>query len=219
MDLDGLRDVTPTTSKMGGMKFSKTEIRDIIISILVLCISFTIAMLSGINKKSITTELVIYVFGISVLAVVTSFLCHELGHKYVAQSYGAWSEFRMFPLGLFLCLMLSFTGFLFAAPGAVVISGRITQEQYGKISLAGPAVNFTIAALAFAFFLLTGISGAAAFIIVWIAFLNAFMGLFNMVPIPPLDGSKVIRWSVPIYLVALAVGIIETVLCYITLYG
>jgi len=218
MDLDGLRDVTPTTSKMGGMRFSRLELRDILVSMLVLSIAFTIAMLHGVNVKSLSTSTILFYFGISLLFVVTSFLCHELGHKYFAQSYGAWSEFRMFPLGLFLCLALSFTGFLFAAPGAVVINGRITQDQYGKISLAGPAVNFTIAALAFMFVFVAGVGGIAGAVLLMMAYLNAFMGLFNMIPIPPLDGSKVIRWSVPVYAAALVIGIAEVALYYLIVY-
>ncbi|TLZ55689.1 MAG: hypothetical protein E6K17_05280, partial [Methanobacteriota archaeon] len=35
------------------------------------------------------------------------------------------------------------------------------------------------------------------------AYINAFLGVFNMLPIPPLDGSKVFRWNVAIWAVAI----------------
>jgi len=167
-------------------------------------------MVRGVNPRAEGyLEYVLINLGISLLFVTTAFLFHELGHKYVAQSYGAWSEFRMFPFGLLICVILSFTGFLFAAPGAVYIQGNISREEYGKISLAGPAVNFIIAGLAIAFVVVSGIGGTLGAVLINLAYINAFLGIFNMIPIPPLDGSKIIKWNVPVYLVTAAIGICE----------
>ena len=47
---------------------------------------------------------------ISLVAVSTGFLMHELMHKFVAQRYGAWAEFRVFPLGLMMAILFSFFG-------------------------------------------------------------------------------------------------------------
>ena len=77
--------------------------------------------------------------------VALSFIGHELGHKIVAQKFGMWSEYRMFPMGLALSLVMSLVGFLIAAPGAVMIRGNgITNEENGRISIAGPAVNMVL---------------------------------------------------------------------------
>jgi len=218
VQLDDLKDVNPTYSR-GGMKFSRHELRDIVISMAFLIASFTIIYIRGINTRySNYWEIVLFYLGLSTLFVVTAFLCHEMAHKYVAQKYGAWSEFRMFLSGLLFCLIFSFTGFLFAAPGAVMISGRIDKEEYGRISLAGPAVNFFIAGLAILFVLVSGINGLVASILMMMAYLNAFLGIFNMIPIPPLDGSKVIRWSVPAYLLTVFIGIAEVAFVYWTLW-
>ena len=34
-------------------------------------------------------------------------------------------------------------------------------------------------------------------------YINAFLGVFNMLPIPPLDGSKVLAWNVAIWAIAI----------------
>jgi Zn-dependent protease len=38
--------------------------------------------------------------------------------------------------------------------------------------------------------------------------INFFLAAFNLLPIPPLDGSKVMSWSVPIWLITFAVAAI-----------
>ncbi|MCL2712150.1 MAG: hypothetical protein FWD37_02585, partial [Methanomassiliicoccaceae archaeon] len=118
-----------------GIRYSTIEIRDIAISVLALSVAFAIVLGGGIRSFSIFLLLV------SAVIVCASFVAHELAHKFVAQKFGAWAEYRMFPFGLMIALLLSFTGLIFAAPGAVYISGRINNEMNGKISAAGPAVN------------------------------------------------------------------------------
>jgi Zn-dependent protease len=106
--------------------------------------------------------------------------------------------------------------FLFAAPGAVYIQGNIDQETNGKISIAGPAVNFVIAAIAIGFVLTLDPGTLAYVMLIMLAYLNAWIGLFNMIPVLPFDGSKIVKWSIPIYIVAVAIGVAEFV--FIRLY-
>ena len=107
--------------------------------------------------------------------------------------------------------MMSFLGFIIAAPGAVMISGYISKEQNGKISAIGPVINIGLAIL----FLLAGIFlpqilGAMPPIFNRIIFfgvlINAWLALFNMLPFPPFDGSKVMSWSFPVWLGIAAVA-------------
>jgi Zn-dependent protease len=121
---------------------------------------------------------------------------------------------------LLIALILSYGGFLFAAPGAVYIQGDLTKEMNGKISLAGPAVNFAISAVAILVLLAFDIIGTIAFAIYLMAQLNAVLGLFNMIPMFPLDGSKIVAWNIKIYIIAVAIGAIEllTVMFFITVY-
>ena len=180
-------------------RYSRIELQEIGISVLVLSVAFTI-LLSRRNNMDI-----LLLFVISLVIVCTSFMLHELAHKYTAQKYRIWAEYRMFPMGLMMALLFSFMGFIFAAPGAVYINGYIDKEKNGKIGAAGPAVNIVISAVAIVFALMT--SGMLSSILWMLAGINAFFALFNLLPIPPLDGSKVRMWSMPVYLFMLACAI------------
>ena len=183
-----------------GRPFSQLEVRDIIIAWVGLGLAFTIALLGGAfgiqNPASAGLGAAPLVFIIALVTVGSGFVLHELSHKFTAQGYGYWAEFRMWPFGLVLALATSLIGFIFAAPGATYISGtNISASENGKISLAGPLTNVGVA-LAFlpfalyfpsdTFFGELGLIGTQ---------INIFLGLFNMLPVMPLDGAKVFHWS------------------------
>ena len=208
--VDGLRRVDPGYKvPKGQIKFSKTEILHITVAILVLSVAFSVVMRRRFTSLDPSMNDMLFLLGFSFILVVFSFLIHEFGHKFVAQRYNAWSEFRAYPFGLLFALMMSFMGFLFAAPGAVYIRGNIDKEMNGKISLAGPAVNFVVSAIAIVLFFMTG--GLLATLFGMLAYLNAFLGLFNLIPIPPFDGSKIVAWDLKVYIVAALVGAVELI--------
>jgi Zn-dependent protease len=135
---------------------------------------------------------------IALVATGTGFILHELAHKYMAIRYGAHAEFYAWPFGLVAALLLSFgLGFVFAAPGAVYIFGDIDRRQNGIVSVAGPAVNIAIGALFFVGYLLTAAASLPmiATICAVASQINLFLALFNLIPVGPLDGSKVLAWN------------------------
>lgn len=190
------------------MKFSQREIREITISTVVLAFAFATAFWGFQNLSLGTFLLALFVVGVA-------FSAHELiGHKLFAQRLGAFAEYRMWPMGLLLALVSSFFGFVFAAPGAVyfspVVRGRFaftvrrfTKKEIGKVALAGPAVNIALGALflGLSFFALREIFGFAAYI-------SFFLAFFNLLPVPPLDGSKVIAWNLPVWAISIAVAVV-----------
>jgi len=136
------------------------------------------------------------------------FLLHELMHKYAAQRYGLFAEFRAYYQGLWLALAFSLFGFILAAPGAVYIRGwNITREKNGKISLAGPVMNIVLA-LAFLILLLSfGGQGFTGAIFSYGLTINSLLAAFNMIPVMPFDGSKILAWDKKVYFVTLMVAV------------
>jgi Zn-dependent protease len=190
-------------------RFTGKEIRDLIISFIVIALGFTILYSNG-DYSHVTL-----IFAIVMIGVGAGFIFHELGHKFVAMHYGYYAEYELWPTGLLIALASSFFGFIFAAPGAVVIySQGMDEKTNGLISIAGPLVNI---ALGLIFFLILGSLGNYVYtetgaivqlICVLGTRINFFLAAFNLLPIPPLDGSKVMSWSVPIWLITFAVAAI-----------
>ena len=187
-----------------GLKFSQAELQQIGISILVLTFAFAFALAP--NPPLAFLSSVVTNIPIAFLTIITAFFCHELAHKYMGQKFGYWSEFRMFPMGLLLALFLGiFTGFVFAAPGAVQIFGQPTDNETGKISAAGPIINIIISCIfGGIWFISTSFIAQISF---FIAYINAFLALFNLIPLGPLDGWKIISWKKNIWLLLLMTSI------------
>ena len=186
-----------------GIKFSRTEIIHILIAMATLTVAFSFVFVPYPPLKNIASA--VRMMPLSFLAIATAFFCHETAHKYMGQKYGYWSEFRMFPQGLLLALALGVTvGIVFAAPGAVQIWGRPSREESGRISAAGPATNIIISVIFSAVGFATG--GTIASVAYFVAYINAFLALFNLLPFGPLDGTKVFRWRVDVWLALMAAG-------------
>ncbi|MEW5955438.1 MAG: site-2 protease family protein [Candidatus Micrarchaeota archaeon] len=176
------------------------ELKEILIAVLVITLAFTMANWARTQRVS---ELPLLFF-IALVSVGTGFVFHELAHRAVARHYGAFAAFKAWTTGLALALMTSVFGIVFAAPGAVYIFGRhLSVEQNGKISLAGPLVNLALALVFFALLVVAqgiwSVETAAGKFASSLAasgfYINAWLGLFNMLPLFPLDGEKILRWN------------------------
>ena len=183
------------------LKTSKKELIDLTKALLAIGLAFTIVM-TGLEFNA---KFILY-FIISILTVGVGFILHELAHKIVAQKYHCWAEFRSEDSMLILAVVLSITGFIFAAPGAVMITGRINKEQNGKISAAGPLMNIIIAL----FFLAISLTfpGVLKLIGVFGFTINSWLALFNLIPFGNFDGIKILNWSKPVYGVMVAISLL-----------
>ncbi len=183
------------------IKFSKTEIQDLGKAWLFISIAFGIVLSGGILGISLLKS-----FILAALTVGTGFLLHELGHKIVAQRYGCFAEFRADNFMLFLAVLTSFLGIVFAAPGAVMIAGHISRERNGKISVAGPLVNIILGLIFLALsYIVT--QGFVNELFMFGFMVNSWLALFNMIPLWILDGKKVLDWNKGVYFVILLVAI------------
>jgi Zn-dependent protease len=183
------------------IQFSKIELQDLGKAWLFISIAFGIVLAEGVLGVSLFRS-----FILAALTVGTGFLLQELGHKIVAQRYGCFAEFRADNFMLFLAVLTSFLGIVFAAPGAVMIAGHISKERNGKISIAGPLVNIVLALifLSLSFFIIEGFLGE---LFMFGFMVNSWLALFNMIPLWVLDGKKVLDWNKGVYVITLAITI------------
>ena len=185
------------------MKFSRREIKDLLIAWLMISLAFAI-LFSGASVSS----LFFISLAISGLTVGIGFLFHELMHKYLAQKYGLWAEFRASYNMLFLALVFSFFGFIIAAPGAGLIQGNLTKEKNGKISLAGPLTNIVLAFLFLIPVLLFRAEGVLGLFFSYGLTINSLLALFNLIPAVPFDGRKVYIWNKGVYIITIIFALV-----------
>lgn len=187
------------------MKFTHREKKDLFYAGLMISLAFAILLSGGIS--GILSSGFLIVFVIAFLTAGIGFLFHELMHKYVAQGYRLWAEFKANYKMLWLAVLFSFFGFIIAAPGAVHIKGRITKEKNGKISVAGPLSNLVLAVLFLVVLLALNPEGVLEMFLGFGLTINSLLAAFNMIPTMPFDGAKVIAWNKGVYWITLILGI------------
>ena len=207
-------------SYMASSQFSLGEIGSILVAWVVISVAVSIG--EFYNYVSGTTVDYAVVVG-AFIATFTGFVLHEMGHKFVAIKHGYVAHFQVWTLGLLLTLLTAvvFRGtFLFGAPGAVYITPVAAAGYYGSryysssredeahdnmvISAAGPGTNLAFALAFFALLIFLPINGFVTTVESIGFSLNVGLGSFNMLPIPPMDGSKIFRNNIA---VALAIAL------------
>ncbi len=190
------------------MKFTKHEIKDLFFAGIMISLAFAILLAGDLRKVLAFDSQILILFLMAFFTAGIGFLLHELMHKYTAQKYGLFAEFRAFRGMLFLAVVFSFFGFIFAAPGAVFIFGRMNREKNGKVSLAGPMANIVLAGIFLILYLMFAEKSILNTFFNYGMYINSFLAAFNMIPVMPFDGAKVLAWNKPVYLVTLAAAII-----------
>jgi len=217
-----MRPIGPTGAP-GRFYIDSEEWTHIITSIIVICVSLTFYNL-GMDVEPGPFLFMMTVFAIT---VGSGFLMHELAHKYVAVRFGAKARFEAWTAGLLLMLALAIVPQvlwnmrlgLFLAPGAVMIfaSRPIDNKQNGLISAAGPLMNLLLAAGFFvAAMLIVGgsdlgttkvIDPALSLVLVMGIKVNLSLAVFNLLPIFPLDGLKVLLWNWKVWLLMFTIAL------------
>jgi Zn-dependent protease len=186
----------------------RRELMDIVISLVVLSVGFSISMAGRGIVGGIRWDLVVAYLPLTAFVLFFAFIGHELAHRQVARRLGYiamyQADYNFLPLAVILPLLF---GFVFAAPGAVVISpfrlhghGDERRDVF-FISAAGPLTNIAFAAAGAA--LMTALRSE-----IWrfFAYINAWLALFNLLPIKPLDGYNMIRANPVLWLPVIAVA-------------
>ena len=147
-------------------------------------------------------------FASIVIPLLYSVVIHEVAHGWVANRMGdptaKWlGRLSLNPikhLDLFGTLMLFVVGFGWAKPVPVNFN-NIRDRRKGLIfvSSAGIVSNLLIAFTALLFFKLFSLSssGMSALLIFYLVQINITLAALNLIPIPPLDGSKILMGIAP----------------------
>ncbi len=185
---------------IGSISTSEHELRDIAKAWVLVSVAFAILLKNSIGSFSLS-------FLMAFLTVGVGFLLHELAHKLVAQHYGCFAEFRAFDFYLWMAVLMSFFGFVFAAPGAVFITGPVGLRRNGMISAAGPITNIILALVFFAIWFL-GAEGWGAQVAYYGFYINSWLALFNMLPFWNFDGAKIWPWNKLVYIAVAGIAAI-----------
>ncbi len=156
-----------------------------------------------------------FIFNIAIL--ILSVVIHEVSHGFVANILGDSTARHagrltlnpikhLDPMGSFVVPMLTYFGggFIFGWAKPVPYNPyNLRDQKWGeaKVSVAGPLSNLLVA-LVFGLILrfVAGIPPAPAEILHLIVYLNLVLAVFNLVPIPPLDGSKILFSILPYHM-------------------
>jgi Zn-dependent protease len=146
------------------------------------------------------------------VGAVLGFLLHELAHREAARRQGCRAGFVLTPLGLALTLLSGLlrsigVGFAILAPGYVAIYcyggwGYRGSRRHDLIAAAGPAANIALALVA------PLLSHVSPFFAVGFREANAWLALFNLLPFHPLDGAKIFRANMPLWLAMLVIAVL-----------
>jgi Zn-dependent protease len=182
--------------------FSRNEIKDLITAFIVLTVAFSILCAEDLNG-------ILPIMPVIMMSVGLATIVHELAYKISAMHFNYWAEYKAFFPGLFFALITSFSGFVYAAPGAVFIYGNATEKEDGIICLSGVMSNLLLAILCIFFIVsikmqimpISFFYTDLAYSIFEVSFLiNVSMAVFNSLPIGNADGAVIYRWNLIIWM-------------------
>tara|TARA_B100000745_G_C20140041_1_gene390827 strand:+ start:294 stop:932 length:639 start_codon:yes stop_codon:yes gene_type:complete len=153
-----------------------------------------------------------------IAALILSIVLHEMAHGYAANALGDPTArlrgrlsgnplVHMDPIGSVLVpafLFFSGASFLFGWAKPVPYNPyNLRNQKWGEamVAAAGPAVNILLAlifAMIIRFAGVLGLSYAFVELASYIVYLNILLAFFNMIPFPPLDGSKILAALLPL---------------------
>jgi len=136
-----------------------------------------------------------------VIAILVAITVHEFSHAFLANTYGDPTAKMMGRVSLNPLAHLDLTGTVFLllagfgwGKPVIVNPSNFKNPKLDNltVSLAGPISNLFLAiilGLVYRFFNFTGFIGELIFLVI---FFNLVLMIFNLIPIPPLDGSKIL---------------------------
>jgi hypothetical protein len=174
--------------------FSPRELRDLFIAMAVITFAF------AYDDKQETFVLAHWLFNYLKIFIIVfiAFIVHESAHKIYGLSIGIRTEYKLWPIGVYITLLSTI---LFQGKLAILIPGGVTfyhmaiqrlgHFRYGLnilscglISAIGPLTNLIMAT----FWETLAINGIFPDFFHQMTFINLYYAVFSMLPLPNLDG-------------------------------
>lgn len=204
----------PQLRRKGGFYFSPKELKHIgIAALLIIGIGFSIGVYGNLSGN-FRPEWTLDMMAIFAVLMTASFLVHEIAHKVMAQKRGLWAEFRLTMWGAILTFASVFLPFKMISPGAMMIAGSPDKEGIVKISVAGPITNILFSTVFLALAYMLPLGNVYFIVLLFTAYINAFMAVFNLVPFGVLDGYKIFSMNKAVWAAAFVPSLLLTLFCY-----
>lgn len=174
------------------MLFERKEWLSLIVSVIIISLAFTLQ----------TVSVVFFLQALGIVAV--AYTVRESLRIVMSRREGVDAKFEIWPVGLLVTIVsciLSGGIAVLTLPSSVKIKGEdskrwmkdkseISVREIGLASISGPLANLLLATLFLALFQFSGLQffRLGALINFWISF-------SNLLPIPPVDGAKVMSWD------------------------
>lgn len=157
---------------------------------------------------------------LSIIILIISIIAHEVAHGYAADSLGdptarLAGRLTLNPIPHIDLMGSVIIPALLVFPGSSILFGwakpvpynpyNLKSHRWGEtlVAIAGSATNIFLAivfGLMVRFAPVIGLDQTAISLAATIAFINLFLGLFNLLPFPPLDGFTALRSALPWHL-------------------
>ncbi len=145
-------------------------------------------------------------FAMIAVGLIVSITIHEFSHAFIADKLGDPTpkyqgrvslnpRAHLDPMGTLAILLI---GFGWGKPVQFdPYNLKNPRKDAALIALAGPASNIILAAILSLLIGISNISGILLSVLITIIFINVMLAIFNLIPVAPLDGSKIAQALLP----------------------
>ena len=151
---------------------------------------------------------------LGVVILIFSAILHEIMHGYAADNLGdptarLMGRLTLNPIPHIDPIMSVIVPFVLVFIGSPIIFGaakpvpvnphnfRDGKKDFALVALAGPLTNFSLAVIAALCAKLLSFNHDIYFFFSLVAFYNLILGFINLIPVPPLDGSRIFNYLLP----------------------
>lgn len=151
------------------------------------------------------------------VVIAISYLGHEIAHKVTGNKNGIYSRYVLSEGFMLFTMFAGLFNLRLAIPGGVKTLDKTTDKRIlGKIAFAGILFNIVLIIFGFIFYIFVRSLSISYFYPFFIALMNIniILGILNVIPFFGLDGLKIMRWNIKIWLLSVLTIILLAVLQY-----